>query len=411
MKFEDVYEVKELIGKGSFAEVKKCVNRKTLQLFAVKEIHYENSEQREKVEKESEIMEQLDHMSIVRLEQVFYAEGKVLMVLEYLPGGDLFDGLVSRPFYSEKDACSCAQQIIMALNYLSRKGVIHRDLKPENLLLAEKPSEDRPPVIKLTDFGIAKSIEDGRQVVECHGSGSPMYLAPETIYEKPVGCAVDMWACGVILYLLLVGYPPFWSEKVEFLLLSILQGNYTFPSPYWDSVSEQAKDLIRKMLQVNPDERITAPEALRHDWIAQGDFVPALNRRTTLVRLTAFNARRKLKGVVLGLIARKRLNFTPSKNVVRLSRRDSYIPDPQLEQEVQEMLSNKDQEEEQRLEKIDEEDRSGHINRSATSPKEYHLTDIKPRRSRQFRSSVYVKVKAGEGRAKDRVGRKKADEE
>ena len=97
--------------------------------------------------------------------------------------------------------------------------------------------------------------------------------------------------------------------------------------------------------------------------------------------------------------------------MVRLSRRDSYIPDPQLEQEVQEMLSNKDQEKEQRLEKIDEEDRSGHNNRSATSPKEYHLTDIKPRRSRQFRSSVYVKVKAGEGRAKDRVGRKKADEE
>lgn len=408
MKFEDVYEVKELIGKGSFAEVKKCVHRKTLQLFAVKEIHYINAEEREKVEKESEILERLDHMSIVRLEQVFYAEGKVLMVLEYLPGGDLFDGLVSRPHYSEKDGCACARQIIMALNYLARKGVIHRDLKPENLLLAEKPSEDRPPIIKLTDFGIAKSIEDGRKVVDCHGSGSPMYLAPETIFEKPVGFAVDMWACGVILYLLLVGYPPFWNERIETLLLSILQGNYTFPSPYWDSVSESAKDLIKKMLKVNPDERITASEALRHDWISQGDFVPSLNRKTTLVRLTAFNARRKLKGVVLGLIARKRLNFTPNKNEVRLSRRDSYTPDPQLEQEVQEILSHQE-EEEQRLEKIVEEV-NGHNNLLATSPTEYHLTDIRPRRSRQFRSSVYIKVKAGEEKTRERATRTRADE-
>jgi len=410
MKFEDAYEVKELIGKGSFAEVKKCVNRKTSQIFAVKEIHYENTEEREKVENESEILEQLDHMSIVRLEQVFYAAGKVLMVLEYLPGGDLFDGLVSRPYYSEKDACACARQIIMALNYLSRKGIIHRDLKPENLLLAEKPSEERPPIIKLTDFGIAKSIADGRKVVECHGSGSPMYLAPETILERPISSAVDIWACGVILFLLLVGYPPFWNERVEFLLLSILQGNYTFPSPYWDTVSESAKDLIRKMLVVNPDERITASQALRHEWITQGDFVPSLHRRTTFVRLTAFNARRKLKGVVLGLIARKRLTFTPSKNVVRLSRKDSYTPDPQLEQEVKEILSNREQEEEQRLEKIDEEV-NGHNNGLAKSSKEYHLTDVKPRRSRQFRSSVYVKVKAGDGRVRDRGGRKSTDED
>lgn len=410
MKFEEVYEIKELIGKGSFAEVKKCVNRKTLQLFAVKEIHYEDAEHREKVENESEILEELDHVSIVRLEEVFYADGKVLMVLEYLPGGDLFDGLVSRPFYSEKDACACAQQIIRALHYLSRKGIIHRDLKPENLLLAEKPEVDRPPIIKLTDFGIAKRIQDGRQMVECHGSGSPMYLAPETILERPVSGAVDIWACGVILYLLLVGYPPFWNEKVEFLLLSILQGNYSFPSPYWDSVSDSAKDLISKMLTVNPEDRITASQALRHDWISQGDFVPSLHKETTFVRLTAFNARRKLKGVVLGLIARKRLTFTPNQNVVRLTRKVSYTPDPELEHEVQEMLSNKEHEEERRLDKIDETVNGGD-NDEAKSPKEYHLTDLKPRRSRVFRSSVYIKVKAGEGRARDRVGRRMSDDD
>ncbi|XP_068694043.1 calcium/calmodulin-dependent protein kinase type II subunit delta-like [Montipora foliosa] len=402
MRFEDVFEVKELIGKGSFAEVKKCVNRRTSQLFAVKEIHFKNSDEREKVEQESEILGRLDHHSIVRLERVFYAEGKVLMVLEYLPGGDLFDGLVSRPFYSEKDACACVRQVILALNYLSKKRIIHRDLKPENLLLAEKPSGDRPPVIKLTDFGIAKTIEDGRQVVESDGSGSPMYLAPETILERPVNSAVDIWACGVILYLLLVGYPPFWSEKVEFLLLSILQGNYSFPSPYWDSVSESAKDLIRKMLTVNPDERISASEALRHEWIAQGDFVPSLHRRSTFVRLTAFNGRRKLRGVVLGLIARKRLTFTPSKSEVRLLRRDSYTPDPQLELEAEEILSHKEKEEEgQRLEKIEEEINGNKTSLSIPST-EYHVTDIKARRSRQFRSSVYMKVKGKDGKARAR---------
>lgn len=403
MRFEDVYEVKELLGKGSFAEVKKCVNRRTSQLFAVKEVQYKDAEEREKVEQESEILERLDHCGIVRLEQVFYAEGKVLMVLEYLPGGDLFDGLVSRPFYSEKDACACVRQVILALNYLSTKRIIHRDLKPENLLLAERPSGDRPPVIKLTDFGIARAIEDGRQAIECHGSGSPMYLAPETILEKPVNSAVDMWACGVILYLLLVGYPPFWNEKVEFLLLSILQGNYSFPSPYWDAVSESAKDLITKMLAVNPDERMSASEALRHEWIAQGDFVPSLHRRSTLVRLTAFNARRKLRGVVLGVIARKRLTFTPpSKSEVRSRRRDSYIPDIQLEQEAQEILSLKEKEcDEQRLEKIDEGAIRHETSLSAPS-REYLVTDIKARRNRQFRSSVYVKVKGKDGRPRSR---------
>ncbi|XP_031565834.1 calcium/calmodulin-dependent protein kinase type II delta chain-like, partial [Actinia tenebrosa] len=253
MKFEDAYEVTEFIGKGSFGEVKKCVHLKTHELFAVKEIVVTNGkDDREKAVQEAEICGCLDHPSIVKLEEVFYTDTSVLMVLEYLPGGDLFDGIVSRKHYSEKDACACIRQVLKALKYLSEKGIIHRDLKPENLLLSERSCEEKPPVIKLTDFGIAKLMKDGVRTISCRGSGSPMYLAPETILESSIDSAVDMWACGVILYLLLAGYPPFWNEKVEFLLLSILQCNYTFPSPYWDTVSEPAKDLIRRMLVVDP---------------------------------------------------------------------------------------------------------------------------------------------------------------
>ncbi|EDO33022.1 predicted protein [Nematostella vectensis] len=300
MKFEDVYEITDFIGKGAFGQVSKCVNLQTREVFAVKEIDFSGSEEdKKKAQNEAKICGLLDHPSIVHLEDVFFTPRRMLLVLEYLPGGDLFDGVVTRTQFSEKDACACVRQVLKALRYLTRKGIIHRDLKPENLLLSERPSDHRPPIIKLTDFGIAKQLK---------GNGSPLYLAPETILEEGLTYAVDIWACGVILYLLLVGYPPFWNEQTEFLLLSILQSNYTFPSPYWDTVSEPAKDLIRKMLVVDPRDRITAVEALKHEWVSGSDDIPGLrlNRQSTLVRLTAFNARRKLRGVVLGLIARKR---------------------------------------------------------------------------------------------------------
>ena len=165
--------------------------------------------------------------------------------------------------------------------FLHKKRVIHRDVKPDNVLLNywHDGSGDRRVSVKLADFGLAQKLPRDSDVIDCDASGAPLFLAPETILEKPVGRPVDMWACGVILYLILVGYPPFWSHNDEKLLLSILQGKFSMPSPYWDNISENAKDIIRKLIVLSPEERLTASQALKHVWFNA-------KQQTTVVTVT-----------------------------------------------------------------------------------------------------------------------------
>uniref|UniRef100_A0A671RA62 calcium/calmodulin-dependent protein kinase n=1 Tax=Sinocyclocheilus anshuiensis TaxID=1608454 RepID=A0A671RA62_9TELE len=207
-------------------------------------------------------------------------------------GGELFEDIVAREYYSEADASHCIHQILDSVHHIHQHDIVHRDLKPENLLLASKCKN---AAVKLADFGLAIEVQ-GDQQAWFGFAGTPGYLSPEVLRKEAYGKPVDIWACGVILYILLVGYPPFWDEDQHKLYQQIKAGAYDFPSPEWDTVTPEAKNLINQMLTINPAKRITAQEALKHPWVCQRSTVASMmHRQETVECLKKFNARRKLK--------------------------------------------------------------------------------------------------------------------
>ncbi|ROT60885.1 putative calcium/calmodulin-dependent protein kinase type II alpha chain isoform X10 [Penaeus vannamei] len=232
----------------------------------------------------------------VRLHDSIQEESFHYLVFDLVTGGELFEDIVAREFYSEADASHCIQQILESVNHCHHNNIVHRDLKPENLLLASKA---KGAAVKLADFGLAIEVQ-GDQQAWFGFAGTPGYLSPEVLKKEPYGKPVDIWACGVILYILLVGYPPFWDEDQHRLYAQIKAGAYDYPSPEWDTVTPEAKNLINSMLTVNPAKRITAAEALKHPWICQRERVASVvHRQETVDCLRKFNARRKLKGAIL----------------------------------------------------------------------------------------------------------------
>ncbi|KAG7237506.1 hypothetical protein INR49_032255 [Caranx melampygus] len=250
---------------------------------------------------------------LFRLHDSISEEAHHYLIFDLVTGGELFEDIVAREYYSEADASHCIQQILEAVLHCHQMGVVHRDLKPENLLLASK---SKGAAVKLADFGLAIEVE-GDQQAWFGFAGTPGYLSPEVLRKDPYGKAVDLWACGVILYILLVGYPPFWDEDQHRLYQQIKAGAYDFPSPEWDTVTPEAKDLINKMLTINPAKRITAAEALKHPWISHRSTVAScMHRQETVECLKKFNARRKLKGAILTTMLATR-NFSGKSSRVR----------------------------------------------------------------------------------------------
>ncbi|XP_036358785.1 calcium/calmodulin-dependent protein kinase type II delta chain isoform X17 [Octopus sinensis] len=312
-KFNEIYELKEELGKGAFSIVRRCVQKSTGLEFAAKIINTKKLSARDhqKLEREARICRLLKHPNIVRLHDSIQDEGFHYLVFDLVTGGELFEDIVAREFYSEADASHCMQQILESVNYCHHHGIVHRDLKPENLLLASKA---KGAAVKLADFGLAIEV-NGDQQGWFGFAGTPGYLSPEVLRKDPYGKPVDIWACGVILYILLVGYPPFWDEDQHRLYAQIKAGAYDYPSPEWDTVTPEAKNLINSMLTVNPAKRITASEALKHPWICQRERVAAaVHRQETVDCLKKFNARRKLKGVILTTMLATR-NFSINKGV------------------------------------------------------------------------------------------------
>jgi len=197
----------------------------------------------------------------LKLFEVFEDEEQFFLVMELVPGKELFDKIVERGQYSEKDASNIARQIISAVEYLHEKGIAHRDLKPENLLSSVS---DEQELIKIADFGFSKDFNEDKLQTSC---GSPGYVAPEVLTSESYDKSVDMWSIGVIIYILLCGYPPFYADNAPALFKKIMDVKYDFDDPSWDDVSEDAKDLIRHLLVKNPDERYTAQQCKEHPWI------------------------------------------------------------------------------------------------------------------------------------------------
>ncbi|ELK09525.1 Calcium/calmodulin-dependent protein kinase type II delta chain [Pteropus alecto] len=272
----------------------------------------EGSVDHQKLEREARICRLLKHPNIVRLHDSISEEGFHYLVFDLVTGGELFEDIVAREYYSEADASHCIHQILESVNHIHQHDIVHRDLKPENLLLASKC---KGAAVKLADFGLAIEVQ-GEQQAWFGFAGTPGYLSPEVLRKDPYGKPVDIWACGVILYILLVGYPPFWDEDQHKLYQQIKAGAYDFPSPEWDTVTPEAKNLINQMLTINPAKRITADQALKHPWVCQRSTVASMmHRQETVECLRKFNARRKLKGAILTTMLVSR-NFSVRKQEI-----------------------------------------------------------------------------------------------
>ncbi|XP_034007319.1 peripheral plasma membrane protein CASK isoform X8 [Gymnodraco acuticeps] len=317
--FEDVYELCEVIGKGPFSVVRRCINRDTGQQFAVKIVDVASFTSSpglstEDLKREASICHMLKHPHIVELLETYSSDGMLYMVFEYMDGADLCFEIVKRAdagfVYSEAVASHYMRQILEALRYCHDNNVIHRDVKPHCVLLASK--ENSAPV-KLGGFGVA--IQLGESGLVAGGRvGTPHFMAPEVVKREPYGKPVDVWGCGVILFILLSGCLPFYGTK-ERLFEAIIKGKYKVSllvqmNPrQWANISESAKDLVRRMLMLDPAERITVYEALNHPWLKERDrYAYKIHLPETVEQLRKFNGRRKLKGAVLAAVSSHKFN-------------------------------------------------------------------------------------------------------
>ncbi|KAM6972459.1 serine/threonine-protein kinase DCLK2 [Aplochiton taeniatus] len=260
----DKYKVGKVIGDGNFAVVKECVERSTGEEYALKIIDKAKCSGKEHlIENEVAVLRRVKHPNIIQLIEEVDTPTELYLVMELVKGGDLFDAITSSTKYTERDASAMVYNLAGALKYLHSMRIVHRDIKPENLLVCEYP--DGTKSLKLGDFGLATVVEGPLHTV----CGTPTYVAPEIISESGYGLKVDIWAAGIITYILLCGFPPFRSESnlQEDLFDQILVGQLEFPAPYWDNITETAKELIGQMLQVNVEARYTAQDVLSHRWV------------------------------------------------------------------------------------------------------------------------------------------------
>jgi serine/threonine protein kinase len=308
------YDVGAVLGSGNYSVVKLAIEKATGQEWAAKIITKKDAGPKglQMLQTEVDILSSCVHPNIVRLSEVFETDEHYYIIMELIKGGELFDKIVELQSYSERDASRLIHQIISAIAHLHERDIVHRDLKPENLLLAND-SIDSP--VLLADFGLSKVVEPASPLNV--PVGTPGYVAPEVVQcleddRSTYGLEVDMWAVGVVMYILLCGYPPFYAEDDDEVFDQILTGDFEFPSPHWDSISAEAKDLIKQCLIVDPAKRIKAAAALEHPWV-KGSAVSDEHLRDTLSELKKFNAKRKWKHAILATMAINKLTSVTTK--------------------------------------------------------------------------------------------------
>jgi len=287
--FGSVYKLGKKLGEGTFSVVREATHVESGERVAVKCITKSglSADDDDALKIEVAVMYELRHPNIVRFYDFFDEKKHYYLVTELLEGGELFDRIVEKEFYSEDEARRVIQTVCEAIGFCHQRQIVHRDLKPENILLTSKRDD---AVIKIADFGFAKKVQGKGLTTAC---GTPGYVAPEILTNQHYGTAVDMWSIGVIAYILLCGYPPFHDENQRKLFKMIERADYQFDSPDWDPISAEAKDLISNLLVVDPRKRFTCRQVLNHRWITGS--VPTTNLATTVTKLKEFNARRKWK--------------------------------------------------------------------------------------------------------------------
>uniref|UniRef100_A0A8C7HLR6 Serine/threonine-protein kinase DCLK2 n=1 Tax=Oncorhynchus kisutch TaxID=8019 RepID=A0A8C7HLR6_ONCKI len=307
----DKYKVGKVIGDGNFAVVKDCVERSTGKEYALKIIDKAKCSGKEHlIENEVAVLRRVKHPNIIQLIDEVDTPTELYLVMELVKGGDLFDAITSSTKYTERDASVMVFNLAGALKYLHSMNIVHRDIKPENLLVCEYL--DGTKSLKLGDFGLATVVEGPLHTV----CGTPTYVAPEIIAEAGYGLKVDIWATGVITYILLCGFPPFRSEDnlQEDLFDQILVGRLDFPAPYWDNVTDSAKELIGRMLQVNVEARYTAQDILSHPWVTDDNMENNMKMEVSGKLRTHFNTAPKpsttTAGVSVIMVRNKTTTFT-----------------------------------------------------------------------------------------------------
>jgi len=311
MTFNELYSLSTVLGTGAFSTVRKGTHRRSpTKQYAIKCIQRSKLKEEDilALKDEVQILNQLRKCQhIIRLYDFFDEPDFYYLVMETMYGGELFDRIVQKSYYNEKEARMTCKILLEAVAYCHEHHVAHRDLKPENLLLR---SETDDSSIKIADFGFAKVVKKPQSLkTQC---GTPGYVAPEILKGIPYDETADMWSIGVILYILLGGYPPFIDENQRKLFRKIRKGQYEFHEEYWGPVSMHAKNLISNLLCVNSNDRLTAREALRSNWIslAKDEMLEKNDMGGNLVELRKFNGKRKFRAAVASVIAVNKLqNF------------------------------------------------------------------------------------------------------
>jgi len=293
MSLTDKYIVQEELGRGAFSVVKLAIEKETGIKYAVKMINKSHvGQDMARLATEMEILKRVDHPNIICLKEIIDTKNCLFIVTEVVTGGELFDKIVELGSYSEKDAAVLVSKMVSAIDYLHELGIVHRDLKPENLLL--KDGKDISDV-KLADFGLSKIVS--QKVMMQTACGTPGYVAPEVLKAQGYDKEVDYWSIGVITYILLCGFPPFYNEKLQLLFEQIMKADYDFPEDYWSDISSEAKDFIRKLLVVDPKKRLIGKDCLKHPWLAgHAPQTPLKNQGA----LKNYALSRKENSVVLG---------------------------------------------------------------------------------------------------------------
>ena len=309
---KEIYKITRKIGSGAYGEVRKCYLRETGELRAVKIIKKKALEksERERLRNEAEVLRQMDHPNIIKLYEIFEDKKYYYIITEFLTGGELFEKITDEEFYSdftERDAANIMEQVFAGINYCHETGIVHRDLKPENLLLESNVSSTdlggkNKFKIKIIDFGTSNKFDKGTKMQEWYGT--PYYIAPEVL-KKSYNEKCDIWSLGVILYILLVGYPPFNGAEDSQIISAVKKGKYSLDEPEWDDVSEGAQDLVWKCLTYDPDKRTSASDALQHPWFkkfAKHETVEKTLASKALNNLKNFRSQYKLKQATLTYI-------------------------------------------------------------------------------------------------------------